>query len=188
MVYLFLADGFEEVEALTPLDFLRRAGVNVTTVCVGDALDKVATGSHKISVACDISERELDKTAPFDMIILPGGLPGADNLNASKVVSHYIERATSEDKYICAICAAPYILGERGVLKGKEACCYPGFENKLVGATVSQKGVVRDGKIITSRAMGKAIDFALEIIDALCGKEMKEKLSTSVLYNKGDLL
>ncbi|MBQ7761268.1 MAG: DJ-1/PfpI family protein [Clostridia bacterium] len=188
MVYLFLAEGFEEVEALTPLDFLRRAGVEVTTVCVGDNPDKIATGSHKIPVLCDISEGDVDKSAPFDMIILPGGLPGADNLNASLVVSHFIDRAVKEDKYICAICAAPYILGQRGILKGRKACCYPGFEGKLTGATISQNGVVRDGKIITSRAMGKAVDFSLEIIDALCGNEMKEKLRTSVLYDKGDLL
>lgn len=188
MVYLFLAEGFEEVEALTPLDFLRRAGVSVTTVCVGDNSNKIATGSHKIPVLCDVGERDLDKSAPFDMIILPGGLPGADNLNASETVNYFIERAISEDKYICAICAAPYILGERGLLKGKRACCYPGFESKLTGATVLQNGVVRDGKIITSRAMGKAVDFSLEIIDALCGKEVKEKLRASVLYEKGDLL
>ena len=116
------------------------------------------------------------------MIILPGGLPGAHNLNVSGVVDTMINRAVQEDKYIGAICAAPYILGIRGVLKGKRATCYPGFEDKLEGATIVDSGVVTDGKIITGRAMGSATDFALEIAQALLGSEAREKLRASIIY------
>lgn len=179
MVYLFLAEGFEEIEALCVLDFLRRAGVDVTTVGVGG---KVANGSHSIPVVCDITEAELDDTKDFDMIILPGGMPGSTNLDKSPFVDRMIKRAVEMDKFICAICAAPFILGKRGILNGKSATCYPGFEKELLGAKILNQGVVRDGKIITGRAMGSAHDFGLEIVEALCGKEMKERLKAAVLY------
>ena len=179
MVYMFLADGMEEIEALCPLDLMRRAGIDVTTVGVGG---KSITGSHGISVACDTTTKELDKNGDFDMIILPGGLPGSDNLNNDETVSRFIERAVKEDKYICAICAAPYVLGVRGVLKGKRTTCYPGFESRLEGAEIVDSGCVRDGKIITGRAMGSAIDFSLEIIKALCGEEKSKSLGSAVLY------
>lgn len=179
MVYLFLADGFEEIEALCVLDFLRRAGVSVTTVGVSG---KIANGSHQIPVTCDITENEFDLNSDFDMIILPGGMPGSTNLDNSLVVDKMVKRAVNEDKFICAICAAPFILGKRGILKGKRAICYPGFENQLIGAEIVNQGVVRDGKIITGRAMGSAHDFGLEIVEALCGKEMRQKLKEAVLY------
>ena len=179
MVYLFLADGFEEIEALCPLDFLRRAGVETLTVGVNS---KVAMGSHKIPVTCDITAEELDINADFDMVILPGGLPGAYNLDESSVVDTMLKRAVAEDKYIAAICAAPFVLGKREILKGKRATCYPGFEKELLGATPVSEGVVRDGKIITGRAMGSSHDFALEIVESLCGKETREKLKAAVLY------
>ncbi|MBE6675151.1 MAG: DJ-1/PfpI family protein, partial [Ruminococcaceae bacterium] len=124
----------------------------------------------------------LDLNSPFDMIILPGGMPGSTNLDNSLVVDKMIKRAVNEDKFICAICAAPFILGKRGLLKGKRAICYPGFEGQLTGAKIVNQGVVRDGKIITGRAMGSAHDFGLEIVEALCGKEMREKLKDAVLY------
>ena len=179
MVYLFLANGFEEIEALCVLDLLRRAKVETKTVGVNG---KIATGSHQIPVTCDITQEELDVNADFDMIILPGGLPGAHNLNDSPVVNTLIEKAQQNDKFICAICAAPYVLGVRGVLKNKKATCYPGFQDKLLGADYVNEGVVRDGKIITGRAMGSATDFALEIIEALCGKEVREQLKASIIY------
>ena len=179
MVYLFLADGFEEIEALCVLDFLRRAKVEVTTVGVSG---RVANGSHRIPVVCDITENELDLESEFDMVILPGGLPGSTNLDNSEVVDKMIKRANDEGKFICAICAAPFILGKRGILKGKRAVCYPGFEKELIGATIVNQGVVRDGKIITGRAMGSAHDFGLEIVEALCGKEVREQLKEAVLY------
>lgn len=179
MVYLFLADGFEEIEALCVLDFLRRAGVDTTTVGVNG---KIANGSHKIPVVCDITENELDINSEFDMVILPGGMPGSVNLDNSAVVDAMVKRAVEENKFLCAICAAPFILGKRGILDGKRATCYPGFEKELTGAQVVNAGVVRDGKIITGRAMGSAHDFALEIIEVLCGKEERQRLKDSVLY------
>lgn len=179
MVYIFLAEGFEEIEALCPLDLLRRAGIETKTVGIGS---KIVTGSHKISVSCDIIDTDLIGNESFDMIILPGGLLGATNLDKSSVVDHFISRAVKENKYIGAICAAPFILGKRGILNGKRACCYPGFENELLGAYVTNDGCVRDGKIITARAMGKSHDFALEIITCLSGKELADKLSNSILY------
>ena len=180
MVYLFLANGFEEIEALCVLDFLRRAGIDTQTVGIGG---KTLTGSHKIPVVCDIVDTDLKGNEPFDMIILPGGLPGATNLDQSQTVDHFIDRATKEDKHISAICAAPFILGKRGLLVGKRATCYPGFEGELKGAEVVNDGCVRDGKIITARAMGKSHDFALEIVEALADKETRQKLKDAVFYD-----
>ena len=180
MVYLFLAEGFEEIEALCVLDLLRRAGVETKTVGV---TGKTVNGSHKIPVVCDVQENEISVNDSYDMIILPGGLPGSDNLHASSVVDSFIKNAYENDKFICAICAAPYILGVRGLLNGKRATCYPGFENKLEGAIPQNAGVVRDGKIITGRAMGSATDFALEIIEALLGKDTREKIRASIIYD-----
>ncbi len=179
MVYLFLAEGFEEIEALCVLDLLRRAGIETKTVGV---TGKIVAGSHKIPVVCDVTEDEISVDSEFDMIILPGGLPGSDNLNNSLVVDAFIKKASMTDKFICAICAAPYVLGVRGILEGKRATCYPGFENRLRGAIYTDLGVVRDGKIITGRAMGSATDFALEIVEALTNKETREKIKTSIIY------
>ena len=172
MVYLFLADGFEEIEALYTLDLLRRANIDVLTVGV---TGKVANGSHKIPVVCDIDCASLPYNSDFDMIILPGGMPGSTNLEK------YIKLALENDKLICAICAAPFILGKRGILKGKNATCFPGFENQLEGATVIDAGVVRDGNIITGRAMGSAHEFALTVLEALQGKEAADKMRKTII-------
>lgn len=180
MVYIFLANGFEEIEALCVLDFLRRASIDTQTVGIGE---KTITGSHKIPVVCDITDGELNGNETFDMIILPGGLPGATNLDKSPVVDHFVNRAIKEDKFISAICAAPFILGKRGILNGKRATCYPGFENELIGAELVKNGCVRDGKIITACAMGKSHDFALEIVEALSDKETRQKLKEAVFYD-----
>ena len=178
MVYLFLANGFEEIEALYTLDLLRRANVDVLTVGVSG---KVANGSHKIPVVCDIDCDSLPYNSDFDMIILPGGMPGSTNLDKAECVEKYIKLALENDKLICAICAAPFILGKRGILKGKRATCFPGFENQLEGATVVDAGVVRDGNIITGRAMGSAHDFALTILEALQGKEAADRMRKTII-------
>ena len=178
MVYLFLADGFEEIEALYTLDLLRRANIDVLTVGV---TGKVANGSHKIPVICDIDCASLPYNSDFDMIILPGGMPGSTNLDKAECVEKYIKLALENDKLICAICAAPFILGKRGILKGKNATCFPGFENQLEGATVVDAGVVRDGNIITGRAMGSAHEFALTILEALQGKEAADKMRKTII-------
>lgn len=178
MVYLFLADGFEEIEALYTLDLLRRANVDVLTVGVSG---KVANGSHKIPVVCDIDCASLPYNSDFDMIILPGGMPGSTNLDKAECVEKYIKLALENNKLICAICAAPFILGKRGILNGKRATCFPGFENQLEGATVVDAGVVRDGNIITGRAMGSAHDFALTILEALQGKEAADKMRKTII-------
>lgn len=180
MVYMFLANGFEEIEALYTLDVLRRAGIEILTVGVSG---KAATGSHGITVACDIFKSELDLDADFDMVILPGGMPGSTNLDADPVVDKALACAYEKKKFICAICAAPFILGKRGYLKGKRATCFPGFEDQLIGATITNCGCVRDGKIITGRAMGSAHEFALEILSALCGDEVAKKMKATILLD-----
>lgn len=178
MVYMFLAEGFEEIEALCPLDLLRRAGVDIKTVAVGDG--DLVTGSHGIAVKADMKESDFsDEKA--EMVILPGGLPGTTNLEASEVVAKALGDAVANDAYVCAICAAPSVLGKRGYLKGKEAICYPGFEKYLEGATVSDKKVVLDGKIITGAGMGAALEFGLALVSALCGVEKAEGLRKAVL-------
>ena len=177
MVYMFLAEGFEEIEALCPLDLLRRAGVEVTTVGVGS---RTVMGAHGIGVVVDMTDDELSDFSA-DMVILPGGMPGTLNLNASDKVHKAIDEAVKNDSYIAAICAAPSILGELGLLRGKEAICYPGFEEKLDGAKISKKRVVVDGKIITAAGMGVALDFGLALVELLCGKEKAKVLRKGVI-------
>ena len=177
MIYLFLAEGFEEIEALTPVDILRRAGKEIATVGIGS---KAVMGAHGIPVVADMSEDEFADNSP-EMIILPGGMPGTLNLEASPTVEKAIENALSSGAYIAAICAAPTILGKRGLLAGKEATCYPGMEDGLVGAILSQKRVVRDGRIITAAGMGAALDFALELVSVFCGDDKKKTLKKAVV-------
>ena len=178
MIYLFLADGFEEIEALTPVDILRRVGKQVTTVGIGG---KTVTGSHGISVLADVADTDLVLT-DADMIILPGGMPGTLNLDASPVVQNAIDVALANGAYIAAICAAPTILGKRGLLNGKKATCYPGMESDLMGAILGEDTVVQDGKIITAAGMGAALPFALKLTEVLCGAEIAKKLANAVVY------
>ncbi len=177
MIYLFLANGFEEIEALCPLDLLRRAGLQVTTVGVGS---EQVVGAHGIPVSADIPDT-LYRDAKPGMIILPGGMPGAANLDASPVVESALRVAAKRGAFMTAICAAPMILGKRGYLDGKEATCFPGFEGHLKGAILSQRRVVRDGNIITAAGMGVALEFGLALVEALKGKEAAEDLRLAVL-------
>ncbi len=177
MVYVFLADGFEEIEALTPVDMLLRANIDVTTVSINE--NTTVTGAHGIKVIADNTTKDITPN-DIDMVILPGGLPGADNLRTDKTVNLFIDKAAEDQKYICAICAAPRILGEKGLLKGKKATCFPGFEQYLVGAECVDLGCVRDGNIITAKSMGKAVEFSVEIISALKDRETAEKIKQAI--------
>lgn len=178
MVYFFLADGFEEIEALCPVDLCRRVGIDALTVSITDSRE--VTGSHGITVQADLTAK--DALGDFDMIVLPGGMPGTVNLDASPLVQGAIDAALAKDKYIAAICAAPMVLGKRGILAGKNAICFPGFEQYLTGATVSEKRVVLDGKILTAAGMGVSHDFGLAIVEIFKGKEAAETLGSAVLY------
>ncbi len=176
MVVLFLADGFEEIEALTPLDLLRRAGVETVTVGLGG---REIRGSHGITVLADTDDKHMPKS-PIDMVILPGGMPGAANLDGSDIVADTLARAAQNSAYLAAICAAPMVLGHKGYLTGKRATCFPGFEEELLGATVASEGVVRDGRIITARGMGVALDFGLALVEALKGEEVAASLRAAI--------
>ena len=178
MVYLFLANGFEEIEALLPLDILRRGGVEVTTLAVGGS--DFVVGSHGIRVGTDLPE-ELFRDASPEAVILPGGMPGAKNLDSSKTVSAALRACANGGGLLCAICAAPLVLGRRGYLAGKKAICFPGFEGELAGAILADRRVVRDGNVITAAGMGVAMRFGLEILSALRGKEVAEQVEKAIL-------
>ncbi len=174
---MFLADGFEEVEALCPLDLLRRAGLEVTTVGIGGK--ETVTGSHGIIVHTDIPDVMYRDSDP-DMIILPGGMPGSTNLDESRIVDTALKVASKKGAYLCAICAAPMVLGKRGYLEGKKAICYPGFEQYLNGAEISGEAVVRDGNVITAKGMGVALEFGLELVRAMKDSETADKIKASI--------
>lgn len=177
MVYFFIAEGFEEIEALCPLDILRRAGIEAKTVGVG-AYE--ICGSHGITVKCDMRDDEFcDDTA--EMIFLPGGMPGTLGLRASEVVKKAVLAANERGAYVAAICAAPMVLGELGLLDGKEAICYPGFEDKLIGAKISKSRLVADGNILTAAGMGAALDFGLLIVKLFKGEQASDELRRTII-------
>ncbi len=179
MIYLLLADGFEEVEALTPLDLLRRAGKEVLTVSV--TASRAVRGAHGISVLADLTPSEL--TLPCDeMLILPGGMPGTRNLDASVVTDRLIGEVLSFGGHLAAICAAPMILGKRGLLQGKQAVCYPGFEEALEGACVIETSVKTDGNVTTATGAGVAVLFGAALVSVLCGKEKAKELLSAFRY------
>ena len=178
MIYMFIAEGFEEIEALCPLDIMRRAGLDITTVGIGS---KEITGAHGITVKTDICSCKYDPDNEFDMIFLPGGMPGTLNLADSDAVSKAIENAIKNDKYIAAICAAPSILGDKGLLEGKEAICYPGFESRLAGAIISNNRVVLDEKILTAAGMGVATEMGLKIVEIFRGEETANTLRRAII-------
>ena len=174
---IFFGNGYEEIEALTVVDILRRAGITINMVSITG--EREVTGSHGITVHMDQLFEEVDFDS-VDIIILPGGMPGTTNLEAYKPLMDKVDEFYQQDKYIAAICAAPSIFGHKGILKGKKACSNPGFESHLEGADVKQEPAVVDGHIITSRGMGTAIPFGLAILEQLAGEEavvqMKEKI------------
>ena len=180
MVYVFLADGFEEIEALTPVDLLRRAGVEASTVSIYPDRKNVR-GAHGIEVVADdtIDAADCDKE---DIVVLPGGMPGTVNLLECPRLMDIVDAHNSKGGRIAAICAAPArILGSKGLLNGKEATCYPGLEELMTGATPVTQTVVTDGNITTSRGLGTAVDFACELITLVLGKAKADEIRKSVV-------
>ena len=180
-VALFLADGCETIEALTVADILFRAGIPCTKVSVTDT--PVVVSSHKVTMVADTTIGHLDFDS-FDMLVLPGGMPGTLNLKACKALTDQVVRFHKEGRMIAAICAAPSIFAELGLLKGVRAACNPSFEEVLIqnGADLVKENAVVSGNIITSRAMGTAIPFALAIVEHYKGKEAADALGKNILY------
>ena len=177
---IFLAPGYEEVEMLTVVDMLRRAGIEINMVSITDTLE--VTSSHNVTIKAD----QLFADADFDsasMLILPGGMPGTNNLLAYTPLTDKLVEFNNSGRFIAAVCAAPSVLGALGILNGKNATCYPGFEEKLTGASFLKQPVVRDGNVITSRGMGTCIDFAGEIITALDSAAKAEDKKNKIMYN-----
>ena len=171
--FVFLAPGFEEIEAISIIDTLRRA--EIKTISVAITSEKTVKGAHDIEILADALFSKTD-FSEGDILILPGGQPGTDNLNAHAGLKAIINQYNNQHKYIAAICAAPLVFGEMGLLKGKKAICYPSFENRLIGTEIAEnERVVVDGNIITSKGPGTAIEFALQLVEILVGKEVAEK-------------
>ena len=177
MLYCFLADGFEEIEALATIDILRRADIPVTTVGV-DA--DVICGAHDICVTADMPISEFDFDEDALGVILPGGMPGVKNLYAEERVRDAVSYCVSRGLFVCAICAAPSILGKMGVLMGKKATCFPGFEDELLDAKVCADKVVVDGKIITAKGAGCALDFGFAIVSQVESEAEAERIAKSM--------
>ncbi len=180
-VLIFMAEGHEEIEALTVVDLLRRAGIDIEMVSITG--NKRVPGSHGIMTVCD----KLIEQVNFDgveMLVLPGGMPGTLNLELCEPLMDQIYGFNNMGKMLAAICAAPTVLGRAGLLEGKKATCYPGMEGDLKGAIVSTEEVCHDGNIITSRGLGTAIAFALEIVKTFQGEEAARKLAHGVVYKR----
>lgn len=178
MVAIFLADGFEMIEALTPCDILRRAGLDVKLVSVTDSY--TITSTHKVEIKADLLLKDVKNTA-FEMMILPGGMPGAENLYNCDTLLGMILAHAEKGRPVGAICAAPFILGRLGLLARKKATCYPGFEKDLSYAFVTPGGVVRDGNILTAKGMGVSLAFSLAAVSMLCGDDKANAIAASVM-------
>lgn len=176
-VVVFLADGAEEIEAISPVDILRRAGAEVTLAGVGG---KEIICAHNIKIVCDKELSEISGE-DFDMYVLPGGVRGTESLSDSEIIKDTVKKAYSDGKTVAAICAAPSVLGKIGILNGKRATCYPGFEKYLDGAEFVSASVVCDGNIITSRGAGTAMNFSLALVKALYGQDKAEDIRKAVI-------
>ena len=178
-IAVFFANGYEEIEALTVVDLTRRAGIETWMVSITD--EKAVTGSHSITVSMDKTLAEVD-FEQVDMIVLPGGMPGTLNLEACEPLMEKIKEFDKAGKYISAICAAPTVFGHLGLLNGKKACCYPSMEDGLVGAEVTYESTAMADHILTSRGMGTAIDFGLQIIARFQGQDAAEEMAKKIVY------
>lgn len=177
MIYVLLAEGFEDIEALEPLDILRRAEIDVKTVGISG---KSVTSAHGVTVLADMEISEVD-TSVMDMLMLPGGV-GHQRLDSSENVHELISYAVENDIYIAAICASPSIIGKRGLLSGKKYTCFPGFEGLVEGGIYSSDKVVLDGKFLTGKGAGAAGDFGFKIVEIFKGKELADKLKAQMQY------
>jgi 4-methyl-5(b-hydroxyethyl)-thiazole monophosphate biosynthesis len=177
-VTVHLAEGFEEIEAITIIDVLRRAGIAVKTVSMTDK--RLVTGSHHVPLQTDALFGEVDFSA-IDMIILPGGMPGSKNLDAHEGLKEQLLAFNKQKKALGAICAAPLVLGHLNILEGKSAVCYPGFEQELTNANMQYDPVMADGHIITGRGVGAALKFALKITEKLVSTEKARQLAKAML-------
>lgn len=178
MIYIFLAEGFEEVEAIAPLDVLRRCGLEVKTVGVTGS---TVTGAHGIPVVCDCTLEQVD-AEHAQAVLLPGGMPGTLNLKKNNAVLAAVRTANACGRIVAAICAAPSILGEIGLLRGKTAVCFPGFEEALDGARLGTEPVCRDGNIITAKGAGAALEFGERIAAEFVGAEKAAQVLASMQY------
>ena len=181
-IYVFLADGCEEIEALTPVDLLRRAGNEVCTVTVMGRQN--ICGSHGISICADAVLESTD-FEDGDLFLLPGGMPGTKHLLENRRLAELLTRKYGEGKRLAAICAAPWVLGDLGMLRGRKAVCYPGMEEHLTGAEALTVPAVTDGPVTTARGVGAAIDFALELIRLLNGEEKAASVKEEIVYPYG---
>ena len=177
--YVFLGDGFETVEALGAIDILRRGGIDVCTVSINK--DRTVISSHNIPVIADTVYEDNDYSDGVGLL-LPGGLRGVENLEAHEELSKLIDKYNEEEKLLTAICAGPSILGQKGLLAGKKATCYPGFEEELTGAICNQAAVEADGRFITGKGMGVTIEFALAILEYLTDKETADNVATTTMF------
>ena len=178
MVYMLLGTGFEETEAIAPLDLLRRAGVQVQTVGVND---KIVYGGHGIGVEADILIDEMD-LSQLEMIVLPGGLGGVASVRANKKAMHALSWAWNQDKYVAAICAGPTVLADLGITDNKNATCYPGCEDGMGSAIMAENApCIRDGKLITGTSAGCAIPFGLMLVEALKGNDIAQKIGHQIV-------
>ena len=176
---IFMADGCEEIEGLTVVDILRRAGIDIDMISVAD--NGYAKGSHGIRFECDCSISDAD-FSQYDGLVLPGGMPGTTTLGANETVLAQIKAFFEAGKLVAAICAAPSVLGDNHILEGKKATCHPGFEERLLGATVVEDAVAVDGNVITSRGMGTAIPFALAIVEYCKDAETVAEIRKGIVY------
>lgn len=177
-VYAFLADGFEIVECMAVVDVLRRGGLDVVTVSITD--DVKVTSSHKVIVLADTVLKDID-ASDADCLFLPGGMPGTTNLMACKALAEILKKA-SEETVISAICAAPSVLGQLGLLVGKTCTSFPGFEDKLIEADYRVCGVVKDGNVVTGRGMGVAVDMGLALLEVLADEETAAKIKAAIQH------
>lgn len=183
-VCMFLADGFEEVEGLSVVDLIRRAKVPMDMISITGSVN--ITSSHNVRLQADLLAEDAD-FSQYDMLVLPGGMPGTNHLKASEVVRKELTKAYEAGKVVAAICAAPSVLSDLGFLKGKDGCCYESFEDTLRadGANVLRDDVVVAGNVVTSRGLGTAIPFGLKLVEILCGKEESDRIADAIMLKRG---